>query len=289
MLAMKGAAVIEPLVSTEWLAAHLADAEIVLLDASYHLPESGRQAHEDYRNGHIPGAAYMDLARLKDDDSPLPSMMPSASHYRRHMGALGVGNDTHVVLYDDSIHKTSARAWVVLRHFGFDRVSIVDGGLGKWRAEDRPLEKREFAKLPRMLTAGKERDDIRTLAQVQALVSNGREQIVDARGAARFSGEEAETRPGLASGHIPGSANLPYTRLFNADGTWKRGQALRDAFVNAGVDLSRPIVTSCGSGITASALLFGAFLLGKEDMALYDGSWTEWGAHPSTPKATGTA
>lgn len=279
----------EPLVSTEWLATHLADEDVIILDASYHLPDAGRDAYVEYGAGHIPGAVFMDLARLRDSDNPLPSMMPTATQFHRHVSALGVGDRSHVVLYDDAPHVTSARAWFVPRHFGLANVSILDGGLRKWQAEGRVLEKGHSHRPGQALSVRAERRDVRTLADVMTNLASKVEQVVDARGAARFSGEEPETRPGLASGHIPGAVNLPYTRLFNPDGTWKRGQALRDAFIDAGVDLSRPLVASCGSGITASVLLFGAHLLGKDDAALYDGSWTEWGASPATPKATGTA
>lgn len=279
----------DKLVSTEWLATHLADANLVILDASYHLPDTGRDAYEEYAKGHIPGAIYMDLPRLRNVDNPLPSMLPTASQFRHHIGALGVTETSHVVLYDNAPHITSARAWFIFHHFGLDNVSILDGGLSKWRAEGRVLEIGTFRRSPRQMSAKSERTDVRTLADVKSILETGSELLVDARGAGRFSGAEPETRPGLASGHIPGSVNLPYSRLFNADNTWKRGDALREAFAEAGVDLNRPLVTTCGSGITAAVVLFGAYLLGKEDVALYDGSWTEWGADPTTPKATGAA
>lgn len=279
----------EPLVSTDWLAAHLADPKLVILDATYLLPDLGREARAEYLGGHIPGAMFMDLAELRDTANPLPSSIPDAEQFRRHMSELGVGDDSHVVICDDSPHATAARAWFVLRHFGFDNASILDGGIGKWRAEGRALEAVPAERAGGGLSPVPERQDVRTLADVRANLDSKAELVVDARGPARFSGEEAETRPGLASGHIPGAINLPYGKLLNADGTWKRGDALRQAFTDAGVDLSRPIVTSCGSGITASVLLFGLYLLGKHDFALYDGSWTEWGGDPSTPKATGHA
>jgi len=277
------------LVSTSWLAAHLADDDLLILDASYFLPDAGRDARAEHAAGHIPGAVFMDLARLKDDSNPLPAMMPDCDQFRAHAQALGLRNTGRIVLYDDAPHHTSARAWVMLRHFGFDDVSVLDGGLARWREEGRPLETGFTTPREGHINMLLERPDIRTLADVRANIDSGREQIVDARGPARFSGEEQETRPGLASGHIPGSCNLPYDRLFNADGTWKQGDALREAFTAAQVDLDRPMVTSCGSGITASALIFGAALLGKHDTALYDGSWTEWGADPATPKAVGPA
>jgi thiosulfate/3-mercaptopyruvate sulfurtransferase len=287
--AFTGAVVIDPLVSTSWLATHLADPDVLVLDASYHLPDAGRDAYAEYGAVHIPGAVFMDLARLRDSDNPLPSMMPKAGQFGPHMESLGLSDGTHVVLYDNAPHVTSARAWVVLRHFGIGRISILDGGMPKWRAEGRPLENGHAHRPSGKLRPGGERADIRSLAEIRANLETRAEQLVDARGVARFTGEDEETRPGLASGHIPGSLNLPYGKLFNPDGTWKQGQALKEAFVDAGVDLSRPIVATCGSGITASVLLFGLHLLGKEDTALYDGSWTEWGANPATPKAVGPA
>lgn len=279
----------EPLVSTEWLATHLADENLITLDASYHLPDSGRDAYQEYITAHIPGAVFMDMTRLRDSDNPLPSMMPNADQFYSHVSALGVGNKSHIILYDDAPHVTSARAWFILRHHGINNVSILDGGLPKWRNEGRVLEKGMLHKPEQPLSRKPSLPDIRSKADVLANIASKAEQLVDARGHARFTGKEPETRPGLASGHIPGALNLPYTKLFTADGTWKRGDALRAAFEHAGIDLSRPMVTSCGSGITASVLLFGAHLLGKNDIALYDGSWTEWGADPSTPKATGPA
>ncbi len=279
----------EPLVSTEWLSVHLADDDLVILDASYHLPDAGRDAAAEYAAAHIPGAVFMDLAQLRDAANPLPSMIPPAGQFREQLAALGVGDGSRVVLYDDAPHVTSARAWFMLRHFGFGRVSLLDGGLARWRAEGRPLESGVNSRPKGALAVGAERNDVRTLADMAANLASKVELVVDARGPARFAGEEPETRPGLASGHIPGALNLPYGRLFNPDGTWKRGEPLQDAFTAAGIDLSRPLVTSCGSGITASVLLFGAHLLGKDDIALYDGSWTEWGADPATPKATGAA
>lgn len=288
-MSMRQNDVIEPLVSTEWLAAHLADPAVVVLDASYFLPELARDAAAEYAAAHIPGARFLNLAALRDDTSPLPSTFPTASQFLAHMTALGVSPDKHIVLYDDSPHVTSPRAWFVLRHFGFARLSILDGGSAKWRAENRPLESEPVDLQPAPPFPLVERADVRSLAEMKANLDRRTEQVVDARGPGRFSGAEPETRPGLPSGHIPGALNLPYGRLFNPDGSWKRGDALAQAFREAGVDLSRPVVTSCGSGITASVLLFGLHLLGKRDIALYDGSWTEWGSDPSTRKATGTA
>jgi thiosulfate/3-mercaptopyruvate sulfurtransferase len=204
------------------------------------------------------------------------------------MGKLGLGDGTRIVLYDDAPHHTAARAWVMLRSFGFTDVAILDGGLEKWRTEGRALETGPASPRPRHVTPRDTGIGIRDMTAIARAIESGTEQVIDARSAARFTGEEPDPRPEVAAGHIPGSRNLPYHRLFAADGTWKRGDDLAAAFREAGVDLDRPMAMTCGSGITASVLAFGAHLLGR-DAAVYDGSWTEWGAHPDTPKATGTA
>jgi thiosulfate/3-mercaptopyruvate sulfurtransferase len=204
------------------------------------------------------------------------------------MAALGVTRESRIVLYDDSPHRTSARAWWLFRLFGAERVAILDGGMAAWRSAGLPIEAGEGG--ARRIAPGDTgftvRDDraIRTLADMLAAIDAGQEQIVDARGAPRFTGAEADPRPGVASGHMPGARNLPYGRLFDSDGRWKRGDALAAVFADAGVTDDAPLIFTCGSGITAAGLLFGAHLLGRDDSALYDGSWSEWGAHPTTPK-----
>jgi thiosulfate/3-mercaptopyruvate sulfurtransferase len=280
----------DPLVSTQWLAEHLGDPDLRVADATYHvnLPgEPDRDAAAEFESGHVPGAVFMDLAGFSDPDSPLPSTMPSPARFASRMAKLGLGDGLRIVLYDDASHVTAARAWVMLRAFGFTDVAILDGGLAKWRAEARPLETGEHVVRPRHATPREHGHGIADMQQVRAALDTDT-QIVDARGQARFTGAEADPRPGVAPGHIPGARNLPYKGVFNPDGTWMRGDALRDAFAAAGVDPARPMVMTCGSGITASVLAFAAHLLGQE-AAVYDGSWTEWGADPSTPKAMGDA
>jgi thiosulfate/3-mercaptopyruvate sulfurtransferase len=225
---------------------------------------------------------------VADRASPFPTMLPSAEAFAQAMSALGIGDDMRIVVYDASPVRSSARAWWMLRHFGARRVAMLDGGFAKWLAEGRATESGVPTPAPAHFTATETPGDVRDLAAMRANLDSGAEQMVDARSASRFTGDEADPRPGVAAGHIPGSKHLHYAKLFNPDNTWKTGPALQTAFDEAGVDLSKPFVSTCGSGITATGLLFGAHLLGAEG-ALYDGSWSEWGADPATPKATGPA
>lgn len=274
----------DALVTTDWLAEHLAEVRVV--DASWFLPEHARDAASDFGAGHIPGAVFLDLATLKDPDTSLPMMLPDAALFAERLGSIGIGTDDAVVLYDDSPLHSAARGWWMLRVFGARRVAVLDGGLAKWRAEGRAAESGLASPSSRVFEATLDRSGVRTLGDVRAVVERGDTQLVDARGPARFAGEEPEPRAGTEPGHIPGAMNLPYPWLFESDGTWKRGEPSRAAFADAGVDLSRPIVATCGSGVTAAVLVFGAHLLGH-DLALYDGSWAEWGSDPTTPKALG--
>jgi thiosulfate/3-mercaptopyruvate sulfurtransferase len=279
----------DDLVTVEWLARCLDDPGIVVLDATYLPFEPERDAAAEYRAGHIPGARFLDLKTLADTDDPLPTMAPTLDQFRARMAALGVRRDDRIIFYDDSPHRTAARAWWLLRLFGADRLAILDGGAQAWREAGLPLEKGKGRIEPtsEQRTGFTTRDDklIRDLAAVRGLVDDPTEQLVDARGAPRFSGAETDPRPGVAAGHIPGSVNLPYGRLFDADGRWKKGEALAELFEQAGVDPARPLVFTCGSGITAAGLFFAAHTMGRTDTALYDGSWSEWGADPATPKA----
>jgi thiosulfate/3-mercaptopyruvate sulfurtransferase len=278
-----------PLVSTAWLAENLGAADLVVLDASAHLPDAGRDAAAEFAAGHIPGARHLDLKTFVDPASPVPAAIPNPAQVAERLGALGVTTGMRVVVYDDSYVKTAARAWFILRLHGVQQVALLDGGLGKWNAEGRPLESGAPQIAPASFAPATGAGVVRTKADMLANLETRAEQVVDARGAGRFTGEDKDFRPEVADGHIPGSRNLPFDQVLNADGTYKQPAAIIEAFRAAGVDFDAPIATTCGGGVTAAVLLFAALLAGKHDVSLYDGSWSEWGADPATPKETGPA
>lgn len=278
----------ELLVSTDWLAQESGANDLRIVDATYFALDPTRDALAEYEAGHIPGAVYLDLVSLKDDQSSLPGMLPTAEKFASRMQSLGLGDGSRIVLYDNSPHRTAARAWFMFRLFGVNEVAILDGGLYKWVSEGRPLEQGAVKLRHRHFTVWRDPAAVRDLGQMKANLKSGAEEVVDARGAKRFTGEEGDPR-GLAAGHIPGSKNLPYDRMLAEDGTFKDKAALRAEFEAAGIDWSKPMVTTCGSGVTAAVVLFAAALLGREDLSLYDGSWSEWGLLPDTEKAIGPA
>lgn len=275
----------DKLVSTEWLAARLGSDDIVVLDATMHLPDSGRDARAEFAAAHIPGARFLDLASFVDATSDVPKAVPTGEQFSERMGQLGIAPGSRIIIYDDSTIRSSARAWFILTRYGENKVAILDGGLGKWRMEGRQLSDRIVEHAPRHRTEAEPVRTVRSKDEMADNIDHGEWQVVDARDAARFEG-----RAGSGSvGHIPGSRNLHFTRLFRDDGTYRSPEAIRSEFEEAGIDTDKPIVTSCNSGMTASVLLFGLALIGKLDAALYDGSWLEWGADPDTPKESGEA
>lgn len=280
----------DPLVSTDWLAARLGEPDLRVLDATYLAPDTGRDAAIEFTAGHIPGAGFLDLKTLADPASPLPMTLPPPELFAERMAAVGVNDRSAVVVYDASPWRTAARAWWMLRGYGVRHVAILDGGLAKWRIERRAIEHGEAApSAGGAFTPKLDPRAVRDKAAMRTNVATGAEQVVDARSIARFTGAEPETRPGVEPGHIPGSRNLPYTRMLRPDGTYQQAPAIRAAFAQAGIDPARALVATCGSGVTAAVLAFAAMLVGGPPVAIYDGSWTEWGGDPATPKAIGKA
>lgn len=275
------------LVSTEWLAEHGNAPGLAILDASHHLPAAGRDAAAEFSAGHIPEARFLGLASLFDAGSSVPYAVPTPDQLAARLGLLGVSRDHAIVIYDDSAIRSAARAWFILNAAGWENVAILDGGLEKWRAEGRAIEAGEAHAAPVAPPRLRPLKGVRTKAEMIENLDRDREQVIDARSADRVYGAGIDPVHGLPMGRIPGARNLPFTDLFNGDGTYKSTEELRSAFEGAGLDMTRPIVGTCGSGVTASVLLFALHLIGERDTALYDGSWSEWGADPATPKAQG--
>ena len=268
-----------PLVSTDWLATHLGESRLVVIDASWYLAAMNRDARAEYEAGHLPGAVYWDLDLLSDRSSPLPHMLPDAATLAREIGALGIAPDDRVVIYDASgVNLSAPRVWWTFKVAGHDAVAVLDGGLARWTAENRPLEKGRVRREPARFAVRWRPALLKSLADMRDLVEAGDWQILDARTRGRFEGSEPEPRPGLRGGHLPGARNLPFPELLDASGKLLPPAELRRRYEAAGVDLSRPIVTSCGSGVTACALALGLELLEVARYAVYDGSWSEWGA-----------
>lgn len=276
------------LVSTDWLAAHLADPDLRVIDATWFLG-GDRDARAEYEAAHIPGARFWDLDAIVDSRSTLPHMAAPTDLFVSRARAMGIGDGHQIVIYDNSPLRSAARVWWNFRLMGHDRVAVLDGGLGKWLAEGHPVDNIPPQIRDRHLNAQRRPELVRDVTQVAAASKLGDHEIVDARSAERFRGEGVEPRPGLRRGRIPGSKSLPAGQLYTADGTLKPVDALRAAFDAAGVDLSKPIITTCGSGVTAASLFLALERIGQRDHSLYDGSWAEWGSFPDLKIATGDA
>lgn len=280
----------EALVTTGWLAAHLDDRDVRVLDGSFKLPGVTPTAHADYDAGHIPGALFFDIDDIAAPGTSLPHMIPSPALFAQKVGALGIGDGDRVVVYDSFGLSSAGRAWWMLRLFGHDKVALLNGGLPKWKAEGRPLDSAVPAPAAQHFTTRFNPSSVRDKAALVDNLATRREQVIDARAAGRFDGTAPEARPGLRSGHIPGSRNLPYDRLTDpATKELRSAEELAALFGEAGIDLDRPVVTSCGSGVTACALGFALHLIGHPGAAVYDGSWSEWGLPGDTPVETGAA
>ena len=280
----------DALVSTAWLAAHLADPHVRVLDSSYKQPGMTPTARQDYEAGHIPGAVFFDIDDVAEPGTSLPHMIPSAQRFAQKMAERGIGDDDRVVVYDAVGLSSAGRAWWMLRLFGHDNVALLDGGLPRWKAEGRPLETAAPTIPPRHFTARFNPGLVRDKEMVRANIAARREQVVDARSAGRFDGSAEETWPGRRRGHIPGSLNLPFDLVTDrATRQLKSAAELERLFAAAGVRLDQPVVTSCGSGVTACALAFALHLLGHPGAAVYDGSWSEWGLPGDTPIEIGAA
>lgn len=279
----------QTLVGTGWLADHLSDPDLRLLDASWHMPDAGRDAAAEYRAAHIPGARFFDINEISDARSELPHMAPATEKFMSRMRAMGVGDGHQVVVYDSTGLFSAARVWWLFRLMGKRDVAVLDGGLPKWRAEGHPIDDNAPVIRDRHMTTSRQNQLVRDVTQVARAAKLGDHTIIDARGPGRFAGTEPEPRAGLRSGHIPGARNVHYATLLNADGTMRTAPALQQVFAAAGADLTRPVITTCGSGVTAAIVNLALERIGKTDHALYDGSWSEWGMYPDLPLATGPA
>ena len=277
----------DPLVSTEWLAAHLSEPDLKVIDATFYLPHLGRDAAAEFAQAHLPGAVFFDIEAIADHANPLPHMLPDAKAFADAVGALGIAAGDRVVAYGGKGLIASARAWWMFRVFGHDRVAVLDGGTARWKQEGRPLESGRPAPAPERFSATFRPELVADLGRVRDNLESKESQVVDARSRGRFAATEPEFRAGLRGGHIPESVSLPYNELFGSDDAMLPAEQVAAAFARAGVEPARPVVTTCGSGVSAAVLALGLYRLGRRDVAVYDGSWTEWGGRTDTPVATG--
>jgi len=277
------------LVTTDWLAEHCDAPDVRIVDGSWYLPTDGRNPRAEYAGQHIPGAVFFDIDDISDEKNPLPHMLPSPEKFSSRVRKLGLGDGVRIVVYDGGNMVAASRVWWMFRVFGHEDIAVLDGGLPKWLSEGRPVDDEPVIPRERHFTARMNTFLVRDMAQMRANIDSGREQVVDARSPGRFAASEPEVRPGLRGGHIPGSNNLPYSGLLRPDATVKNDEEIRAALAAIGVDPTMPVATTCGSGISAAFLALALDLIGARKVAVYDGSWTEWGGRDDTPVATGPA